>query len=532
MYTLNESTAELMVLNVCPRAHGAELQHGDRLGCLAGTREYVLSEIERWIEDSSPVFWLNGLAGTGKSTIAQTAAERLFADNRLGASFFCSRGVEDRINLRLIFPTLAFQLAHKYPDFRASLIPILQSNPDIVHESLQDQMQMLLVEPLQSVDISTVILIDALDECRDEEPESAMLLVLGQSVSKVPRVKFFITSRPEKRVKSGFRGPLLEGSTDIFVLHGVEPRIVDNDIRRFFTHQLSQLTPRYHQGESWPTEEQLDSLCRRAAGLFVYAVAAVGFLQHKYRPPSDLLNVIMESPESTAHEGRAGLMEYANLDSLYISILRDGCCRNNVVGDAMVRSVLSALILVANPISPSAIAVLMGRECDEVLSTLQSIRSLLVQHDDVNEPIRLLHKSFADFVTDPTRCTDTRFYILPFYHTALVLSCLKLMNKSLKRNVCSIPDYALNAEVADLQEKIEENGVRGALEHACRSWDKNLIITEYRTFDVFSALREFLEGRFLFWLETLSVLGAVGDAARALVMITKWLNEVCSEWLG
>jgi hypothetical protein len=216
----------------------------------------VLSEIERWTEDSSPVFWLNGLAGTGKSTIAQTAVERLFADNRLGASFLCSRSVEDRSNLRLIFPILAFQPAHKYPIFRASLVPILQSNPDIVHESLQDQMQMLLVEPLQSADISTVIVIDALDECRDEEPESAMLLVLGQSGSKVPRVKFFITSRPEKHIKSGFRGPLLEGSTDVFVLHGFEPRIVDNNIRRFFTHQLSQLAPgRYHQGESWPTEE-------------------------------------------------------------------------------------------------------------------------------------------------------------------------------------------------------------------------------------------------------------------------------------
>jgi hypothetical protein len=239
----------------------------------------------------------------------------------------------------------------------------------------------------------------------------------------------------------------------------------------------------------------------------------------------------MESPESAVHEGRTGSREYASLDSLYTSILRDGCCRNNVVGDAMVRSVLSAVIPVANPISPSAIAVLMGRECDEVLSTLQSIRSLLVLHDDVNEPIRLFHKSFSDFVTDPSRCTDVRFYIPPLYHTELVLSFLKLMDKSLKKNICSIPNYALNTDVANLQEKIEENGVRGALEYACRSWDKSLIVMEYRTSDVLSVLREFLEGRFIFWLETLSVLGAVGDAARALVTITKWLNQVCSEWL-
>ena len=100
----------MSVLNGCRRAHGAGYRHGNRNGCLKGTRESVLNEIEDWIEDfeRSPIFWLNGLAGTGKSTIAQTVAEMSFADGHLGASFFCSRDVEDRSNLQLVFPTLAF----------------------------------------------------------------------------------------------------------------------------------------------------------------------------------------------------------------------------------------------------------------------------------------------------------------------------------------------------------------------------------------------------------------------------------------
>ena len=202
----------MSVLNGCPRARYATHQHGNRRGCLRGTRETVLNEIEGWTKDlkKSPVFWLNGLAGTGKSTIAQTVAERLFADGLLGASFFCSRDFKDRSDLRFIFPTLAFQLAHKYPDFRSQLVFLLQSNPDVVDESLYGQMERLIVEPLRSTNASTVILIDALDECKDEEPESAILLVLGQSVSQIPSVKFFITSRPEIHITSGFRGPLLK----------------------------------------------------------------------------------------------------------------------------------------------------------------------------------------------------------------------------------------------------------------------------------------------------------------------------------
>jgi hypothetical protein len=130
----------------------------------------VLDEIERWTEDfnQSPIFWLHGM---GKTTIAQTIAERLFAGGRLGASFFCSSGSEDHSNLQLIFPTLAFQLAQRYSKFRSSLIHLLQSNPDIAYQSLQDQMKKLLVEPLRSADVSTVIIIDALDKCKDDEPE-------------------------------------------------------------------------------------------------------------------------------------------------------------------------------------------------------------------------------------------------------------------------------------------------------------------------------------------------------------------------
>ena len=245
------------MLNDCRRAQGAEYRHGNRGGCLKGIRESVLNEIERWTEgfDKPPVFWLNGLAVTGKSTIAQITAERVFANGRLGASFFYSRGREDCSNLQLIFPTLAFQLAQRYPTFQSSLIPLLQSNPDVVHESPRDQMHKLLVEPLKSTDTSTANAIDALDECRDEEPEFAALLVLGKFVSEIPGVKFFITSRSETHIVAGFRGPLLKKSTDIFILRKVEPCTIDNNIRRFFTHELSALVQRRGGSEGWPTDQ-------------------------------------------------------------------------------------------------------------------------------------------------------------------------------------------------------------------------------------------------------------------------------------
>ena len=176
------STAEAAILNNFRSARAAEYRHGNRGGCLKGTREAVLDQIKLWTDDSNglPIYWLNGLAGTGKGTVAQTTAERLFADGRLGASFFCSRDFSDRSDLQFIFPTLAVQLARRYPTFRSIFVPLVQSDPAIAYESLYNQMNQLIVGPLKESTISTVIVIDALDECKDEEPESAILSVLGK----------------------------------------------------------------------------------------------------------------------------------------------------------------------------------------------------------------------------------------------------------------------------------------------------------------------------------------------------------------
>src|SRR5580692_2552268 len=150
---------------------GAGFLAGNRHGCLKGTRRDVLLHIEQWLIDDKDqrVFWLNGLAGTGKSTIAQTFAEISFADGKLGASFFCSRDFEDKSNLQAIFPTLAFQLAYRYPRFREQLLQVLETNPDVGRESLGSQLEQVIVRPLIATGISTLIIIDALDECKDKE---------------------------------------------------------------------------------------------------------------------------------------------------------------------------------------------------------------------------------------------------------------------------------------------------------------------------------------------------------------------------
>ena len=524
----------MAILNNFRTARQAQHRHVNRDSCLKGTRGVILDEIDLWTRDFTrqSVYWLNGLAGTGKSTIAQTIAERTFGDGRLGASFFCSRDFEDRRNLQLIFPTLAVQLARRYTAFRSIFVPLVQSDPEIADETLYGQMKKLIVQPLAKSGISTIIVIDALDECEDEEeqPASVILSVLGRLVADIPKAKFFITGRPESRIRKGFRLPLLAKATDVFVLHEVKPSQVNNDIRLFFNHNFSEFRTHEPGLEDWPTEDQIDLLCERAAGLFVYAVATVRFITQKLNNPKRQLDSLLYSPENTMFEGKTKFKGKATLDLLYLSILQQAFGDNNPESDPRVQSILGSVILVVNPLSPSAIAILLGLEPGDVFPFLSSMSSLLVFREDIHYPVRPFHKSFPDFIVDPSRCTNPRFCIsLHDQHAKLLVGCIELMNQRLEKNMCKLPDGVINSEVEDLKERVEEY-IDPALQYACKSWHKHLIeVTPSNKDHIILLLNQFLETKFVFWLEVLSVIDAAREAADALDATAKCkLLEVCS----
>ena len=469
------------------------------------------------------------MAGTGKTTIAQTIAERLFVDGQLGGSFFCSRDFADRRELHFIFPTLAVQLARKYPEFRSIFVPLVQTDPGLVSESLHNQMKKLIVGPLKESGISTVIVIDALDECKDDEPASAILSVLGQFVSKIPKVKFFLTGRPEPRIREGFRLPLLAEATNIFILHHVESSFVDQDIQVFLKQSFLELSHRRPGLDGWPTKEQIDLLCKRAAGLFIYAVATAKFIDHRNNDPKTQLDCLLQSPECSTREGKTRFKADTTLDSLYMAILQEAFGHDDPEDDPKTCSVLSAVILAANPLSPSTIATLLGYNVNDVFFRLLSVHSLLILQEDISHPVRPFHKSFPDFIIDPARCTNKRFHVSPpNHHPQLLVGCLDLMNRRLEKNTCKLPDAVVNSNVSDLEDRIRQY-IDPALQYACRSWHTHLDSARKapaHAVMITSTLHQFLEKKFLFWLEVLSILGAVRNVVEALQVAADWL-EVC-----
>jgi hypothetical protein len=418
------------------RTAGYQAGHHDK--CLPGTRESVLENVLSWAKapKGQNVFWLNGLAGTGKSTIAQSFSDMIANDGSLGASFFCSRDSLERRELKNIFPTLAYQLACRYPRFRSHIIRIIRGDPSLAHTSLISQLENLLVNPLSGKNISCVIVIDALDECIDNQPASAILSVLGRFAKQLPLVKFFITGRPEPRIRSGFRLPLLGPLTQIILLHEVESSSVDDDIRLYLTQRLTTIAKQrsgLDLSNPWPSDNEITALAKKSSGLFIFASTLVRFIESEHHEPNERLQLVLSEASGTMLEGRIGI------DSLYSQVLLHAFSdvRERAVFDN-VRRVLGAIVLAFNRMSRKALSELLGLSTAHISTTLRHLHSVILVPDDETKEIRTFHKSFPDFLQDDTRCTDSRFYVDPeIHHGDVVLSCLELV-KGLKNNPCSL----------------------------------------------------------------------------------------------
>jgi hypothetical protein len=118
--------------------------------CQMGTHEVLLDDIDAWYNnqdpDCPPVYWMTGIAGTGKTTIAHSVCKR--HKDYVGATFFFSRENADR-RLSLIIPTLAYQLAYLHPALGRAICEVLFVDPDSATRAIQSKADNLFTEALQ-----------------------------------------------------------------------------------------------------------------------------------------------------------------------------------------------------------------------------------------------------------------------------------------------------------------------------------------------------------------------------------------------
>ena len=404
---------------------------------------------------------------------------------------------------------------------------MLAENPDVGREKLCSQMEKLIVGPFQAMEIPTLIIVDALDECQDKEPASALLSVLSHYVDKIPLVKFFITGRPEPRIRSGFRLESLRPHTDVLRLHEVEPSSVDNDIKLFLRAQFIGIAKNRSDcnfEEDWPGPPTIDILRKKAAGFFIYASTVIKFVSSPSHPPDERLALIVSLPQDTSHEGKLGI------DLLYTQVLEQAFHDVDPHDHKLyshLKSVVGAVLLTFNPLSINTLSDLL-RHCgtpSRISTSLRTLHSVLLVPDSTEDPVQLFHKSFPDFLTDPERCTNNQIFIDPStHHRQILLSCLNVMKERLKKNICKLDDCAILGNIQDLS-TLRTTHIGNTLEYACHFWTKHLAkisdINDYVE-EVCPAIDNFFATGFLYWIEVLVLTGSLDIGVYSLNDIEQW----------
>src|SRR6266404_9086768 len=261
-------------------ARAARFDHDcKRVSCTQDTRTEILDTIYRWFNGEvseisgalhtegnqhGRIFWLDGVAGTGKSTIAQTVADHFNRTHTLGASFFCSRDDGECSNIGLVFPTIAYQLSLRSPSFQKHLSEAIEKDPDMQYALASMQLEKLVMDPLHAAIREEsfppcLVIIDALDECKDEHAISIILLSLSVFAGRLSPLRFFITSRPVSNVLRGFHDTDLMIDTSTLVLHNIPLDISQKDIRVYLENRLTRI-PRPPKLKAWPPSEALAKL--------------------------------------------------------------------------------------------------------------------------------------------------------------------------------------------------------------------------------------------------------------------------------
>jgi hypothetical protein len=510
----------------------AEWDAGDIEMCVPGTRVVLLHDLLAWAgaSDSSCAFWLNGLAGSGKSTIARTLCERLHVQGLLGASFFVSRQHPDRRDASNIVRSIAYQLATRQRSFSDALCAQLREASISATRSLQQQIADFIITPARGLpsDSSFTVVIDGLDESFLDplgRPGGDLLRLLVQQMLQLNgRLRLLLTSRAEPAIHRMFDQL---SSTTVVRLHDLDTATVWEDIRRYLNHAFAVIRNDRPELElnNWPRIEDFERLVELSGMLMIYAATVIRFVSSPIHDPRHRLSQCLDQRQT------GGVTSpYRQLDAVYRQIM-DDAVRDSPGGDEdwlcqRFRAVLAATVLAKVPLDNETLAFLSGSTGDETRIVVGSLSSVLA---DGTSGLRFFHPSFPDFALDPARCTDPRLCVVPTVdHGAIALRCLEILNEDLRYNICSIQDPTVaNQDVPSLGMTLDDK-VSRSLRYAASFWCSHLATCDTPNNPLLSALEVFCRDHLFHWVEVLSLVQHVSPVEQAVLEVIGWCEVCCS----
>lgn len=348
----------------------------------------------------------------------------------MAASFFFSRGKDRRGAAKYLFATLAYQICIVIPELQDEIRQALNNDPTILDQSLEIQIQKLLVKPYHSIMHSGtpnvllsqhpfLIIIDGLDECHGDQMHCTILAYITALVATHGLPFFFlIASRPEPHIRHEFNCNMV--LSNISITSPLD--CSDTDIRVFLENGFHIIRAQYRAhtlstiSETWPSPEDIDALVQRSSGYFIYPATVLKFIDQPDTRPQAQLRLVLSN----------NLTSFTELDQLYHQIM-------STVPDTQ------SLLLILGPIvvdtdnyfrpsqrSNVVLAHLLSLDEGDIRLTLRRMHPLLTIPDNPYDPIQIIHASFSEFLLSRERAG--RFHInSSLVYAGVARGCLAYM---------------------------------------------------------------------------------------------------------
>lgn len=494
---------------------------------MPGTQRQILKTIQEWAEDpaGTMILWLEGMAGTGKTSISRTVAsalkeEKAFTDGLdpphrafLGASFFFNKVDATRNSTKEFFTTIAWCLSTISPGNGSPVIKAIRDNQGIETKSPQEQFRKLIADPLAWLDKNTfvplqlLVIVDALDECDDKNAETFLGMLENLHHLRQVRLRLFITSRREGHISRSFRD-LPSHLHRALRLEKVKPSLGrESDIIFYLSKRLNDISTRYRVMDGGLSHSDIEKIAEKSDGLFIYAVTACRFLdnsQFSIKEFRDMrLDLILEQDQGPQQE----------VDGIYLKVLRFPDFDNEPESVrelffSRISRLISFTIVLLRPVSVDTLCKLLTKKGENIDYYLDYLHPILNVPDDPQVPVSLIHLSFRDFLLDEKRSQLLPFSIKePDMHRDILNRCLEIMETGLQHNICRLElpgTFVSQVDSARVQSYIPPS-----LQYACLHWVSHLVKLDGESLTQ-SGLEDrgvaqvFLQKRLLFWLEAMA----------------------------
>jgi energy-coupling factor transporter ATP-binding protein EcfA2 len=411
------------------------------------------------------ILLLHGMAGTGKSTIANTIASWYYQLKRLGGSFCFKRGDNER-KAENMFSTIARGMADLEEAYRLKLYEVIKSDTllrtsGVSHSYMRvykpwsdffpatplEQYERLISAPLRALEMigEIVVVIDALDECDDRSEILAAL-----AMDDLPHnIRLIVTTRPEEDIMRA-----LDSLPHVLSrpLGGSEAG-TDADIGLYFKTNLQRIKEL--------DDDDIRELTRKAGSLFQWASTTCLYLAgDPARPGEQQVGADIRARLETI------LLADDGLDGIYHGILKK-MLSPNASERASVLRVLVKILATSIPLPLLTLKALCIDEKERNLidRDISKLGSLLDIHS--SNGVRPIHTSFRDYLTNLNRSKEF-FVDLHQGHCDLAIATLTTMNRELHFHMFDLP-----TSHQDITAILDNDPLRllgSALYYSCRYW--------------------------------------------------------------